>query len=111
MPEKVILLVGGNPLPNYVAALALKEKRGIEKVHLLWTPEVEDVKKNLMLCLKERYGFGSLEETYIPDAGDASGIRSACEEIVRNSHLHYTGGTNVMAAHIHAVWTEYGGKG
>lgn len=36
-PKELILLVGGNPLSNYVATCALREKLGIERVHLFYT--------------------------------------------------------------------------
>lgn len=50
--QELILLVGGNPLPNYVAACVLKNKLGIEWVHLFYTRQVEDVKNNLRRCLE-----------------------------------------------------------
>ena len=111
MPKEVILLVGGNPLPNYVAALALKKTPyGINQAHLLYTPEVKDVKDNLVRCLVKKGGFKCLKATYIGDAGNAKVIREACAGIGSDSHLHYTGGTNTMAAHVHAVWKTKGGQ-
>ena len=105
--NEIILLVGGNPLPNYVAALALRTELETNEVHLLYTGEVEHIKNNLSACLQTT-GFGC-RDTYIADAGDATVIRSACADIGENTHLHYTGGTNAMAAHVHAVWTKKGG--
>ena len=102
MPNEVILLVGGNPLPNYVAAHALRCTHEINQVHLLYTDEVEDVKNNMLNCLNASSFF--CRESYIRDAGDASAIRDACRDICEDSHLHYTGGTNTMAAHVHAEW-------
>ena len=104
MPNEVILLVGGNPLPNYVAAHALRCTHEIDQVHLLYTDEVEDVKNNLLNCLNA--SSFSCRESYIRDAGDASAIRDACRDICEDSHLHYTGGTNTMAAHVHAEWKD-----
>ena len=102
MPNEVILLVGGNPLPNYVAAHALRCTHEIDQVHLLYTDEVEDVKNNLLDRL--RASSFCCRESYICDAGDACAIRDACRDICKDSHLHYTGGTNTMAAHVHAEW-------
>lgn len=103
MPNEVILLVGGNPLPNYVAAHALRCTNEINQVHLLYTDEVEDVKNNLLRCLTPSF---CCKESHIRDAGDASAIRAACSDICNDSHLHYTGGTNTMAVHVHAEWTD-----
>ena len=102
--KEVVLLVGGNPLPNYVAARTLRAQRGIERVHLLYTNEVKEVKHNLLKCLVDRDKFDYREPTLIKDAGDAEAIQDACCEIVPGSHLHYTGGTNSMAVHVHATW-------
>ncbi len=108
MPNEVILLVGGNPLPNYVAARALRCTHGIDKAHLLYTEEVEEEKNNLLKCLSHD-GF-SFSEPSIIDAGDASEISRACENICGDSHLHYTGGTNTMAVHVHKKWMCRGGQ-
>ena len=108
MPE-IILLVGGNPLPNYIAALALKDQyQELNEVLLLYTEEIKHVKDNLKRCLCEA-GF-KCRESFIRDAGDPGAIRNACECINAGSHLHYTGGTNAMAVHVHAAWTKRGGR-
>ena len=106
--EAIILLVGGNSLPNYVAACALGEKCGITRVHLLFTDEVREVKDNLSKCLRER-DF-QCHDNYIADAADAEAIRQACRSINAESSLfHYTGGTNAMAIHAYMQWMEQGG--
>ena len=106
--NEVILLVGGNPLPNYIAACALKNEFGIENAFLLYTQEVEQVKDNLRNCLLAA-GFTACRESFIADAGDPREIQYACQDIDPASHLHYTGGTNAMAVHVHAAWTGMGG--
>ena len=107
--NEIILLVGGNPLPNYVAALALRAELVTARgVHLLYTKEVQDIKDNLCTCLRDA-GF-HCRATYITDAGDAAAIRDACADIQEGTHLHYTGGTNAMAVHVHAAWTKRGGQ-
>lgn len=109
-PKELILLVGGNPLPNYVAACALKDKLRIEQVHLFYTKQVEDVTNNLRECLKKK-GFQLRDsDSFIDDAASAEKIRRACNDIARGSHLHYTGGTNTMAVHVYAEWKRKGGN-
>ena len=116
MPNTVILLVGGNPLPNYVAALTLRAELGITKVHLIYTDEVKEVKDNLLRCLITEK-FTSAGETYIVDAGNADDIfdtynaaHDRCPDIQASTHLHYTGGTNAMAVHVHRAWSAKGGE-
>lgn len=106
--DEIVLLVGGNPLPNYVAACALGEKYGITSVHFLFTDEVKEIKNNLWKCLKER-NF-QCQGTPITDAADATEIRRACSAINAESSLfHYTGGTNAMAIHAYMQWKNQGG--
>jgi hypothetical protein len=106
-PKELILLVGGNPLPNYVAACALREKLDVQQVRLFYTTQVENVKNNLKKCL-EGSGFRCCE-SLIEDAASAERIRHACRDLAPGSHLHYTGGTNTMAVHIHAEWKKKNG--
>lgn len=106
-PRELILLVGGNPLPNYVAACALREKFDVQQVRLFYTTQVENVKNNLKKCLEGR-GF-RCHESFIQDAASAETIRSTCSDIASESHLHYTGGTNTMAVHIYAEWKKKNG--
>lgn len=104
----IVLLVGGNPLPNYVAACALRARCGIASVHLLFTDEVREVKNNLSTCLRKR-GF-QCHDNYIADAANVAEIRRACRSInSESSLLHYTGGTNAMAIHAYIQWNEQGG--
>lgn len=106
-PKELILLVGGNPLPNYVAACALREKFGIQQVRLFYTKETEVVKENLKKCLEGR-SF-RCHESFVQDAASAETIRRTCSDIASESHLHYTGGTNTMAVHIYAEWKKKNG--
>jgi hypothetical protein len=100
-PDDLILLVGSNPLPNYLAARHLGPKR----VHLLFTKETRDVRRRLSECLSD----SSIEildkaEYQLEDAADASKIRKATAHLPKNAGLNYTGGTKTMATHVHAQW-------
>ncbi len=103
--EKLFLLVGSNPLPNFLATLMLKPK----SVHFFYTPETERVKNTLMDTIKHKCGLGAFGETCIEDATHAAKVRTAFGAIPREAHLHYTGGTKIMAAHARMAFREAGG--
>ena len=98
--RELILLVGGNPLPNYVTARALHQRGLIDRVRLLFTREVEPTKNHLRQCLAPI----PLSPDVQVDPADAHEIQSACGSILGlgEAHLDYTGGTNAMAVHVHA---------
>lgn len=106
----LILLVGSNPLPNYLAAMLLRPQR----VHLIFTEETRAVRRRLSDCLR---GSGSgievvdKPEYQLADAIDAQMIRRIVTHLPENAGLNYTGGTKTMATHIHAQWlASRGGK-
>ena len=96
---KVALLVGSNPLPNYLAAIALEAK----EVVLLYTPETGEPRDRLKAALEKR-GL-TVAARCIQDATDARSIRDACRDLVTD-HLHYSGGTKPMAAHARMTVNE-----
>jgi len=102
--EHLFLLVGANPLPNFVSALLLR-KPGCT-FHLLHTGETLSIAENLrdrILAQHAKHPF-ALKEI---DTTDGLAIRSALEQQL--SHipsrgsvgLNYTGGTKVMAVHAY----------
>jgi hypothetical protein len=104
--QKLILLIGSNPMPNFISVLMFKP----QKVWFCYTSQTEKVKKNLESVLKEVYSFES-EEIFMPNAGDPENVRKAFEqiEINENTYLNYTGGTKVMAAQVRMVFEQKGG--
>ncbi len=104
--KQLLLLVGSNPLPNFLAALILKP----ESICLFYSPETERVKNYLLEILKARVGKEGLSEKCIANATDPSVVRQAFKSISRDSHLHYTGGTKIMAAHARMAFRDAGGK-
>jgi hypothetical protein len=108
--KQLFLLIGSNPLPNFLAALILKP----ESISLFYSPETEGVKDYLRKTLKDRFGNVFLSEKCIGDAADASKIRAAFSDefpsFSNDAHLHYTGGTKIMAAHARMAFREIGGK-
>lgn len=90
--EKLALLVGSNPLPNYLAAVMLEPR----EVVLIYSPETTDPRDHLRTALAQRNI--TVNEVCIDDASDARKIRDTCGGI-EVDHLHYSGGTKPMAAH------------
>lgn len=96
-PEKLALLVGSNPLPNYLAATVLQPK----EVVLLHSPETREPRDRLETAFKNK---GTTVSTVcIEDATDVRKIRDACQSL-QVDHLHYSGGTKPMAAHTRAMF-------
>mgnify|MGYP000244704636 CR=1 FL=1 len=101
----LLLLVGSNPLPNFLATLVFNPKT----VRLFHSPETEAVKDILKKIITARCTGVSLSETCIGDATDAAKVRSAFTSIPNDAHLHYTGGTKIMAAHARMAFREANG--
>lgn len=91
---KLALLVGSNPLPNYLAAVILKPR----EVVLLYSRETQEPREHLRAALSKRDSTLVLRDVCIDDATDARRIRDACRALGVD-HLHYSGGTKPMAAH------------
>lgn len=92
--EKLALLVGANPLPNYLAAVILEPR----EVVLIYSPETTEPRDRLRAALKERDDTVEVTAVCIDDATDARKIRDTCGGL-EVDHLHYSGGTKPMAAH------------
>ncbi len=90
--RRLALLIGSNPLPNYVAAAVLEPKETV----LLYSPQTRNVSRRLRTAL-QRMGIGAIEHC-VEDPTDARKVRDACGA-VEFDHLHYSGGTKTMAAH------------
>jgi hypothetical protein len=84
--NKLALLVGSNPLPNYLAAVMLVPR----EVVLVYSPETRDPRDHLRAALERRNI--TVSEVCIDDATDARKIRDACAGLAVD-HLHYSGGT------------------
>jgi hypothetical protein len=104
--KQLLLLVGSNPLPNLLAVRILKP----ESICLFYSPETKLVKDYLLETLKAKVGEENLNEKCIANATDSSAVRQAFKLISKDSHLHYTGGTKIMAAHARMAFRDAGGK-
>jgi hypothetical protein len=106
LDEEQVFLVGSNPLPIVVAALALRPERG---VHLIYTAEVKSRTERIAALLEEK---GVQVRSLVPLNDPRSGprIREALDAGFGTIDwtqvgLHYTGGTKPMVAEVHAHWS------
>jgi len=104
--DNLLLLVGSNPLPNYLAALILKPK----SIQLFYSPETEQIKSYLKNGIKAKLSETNIIEECIADATNAREIKKAFSSIPQGAHLNYTGGTKVMAAHARMAFKDRGGS-
>ncbi|HQH70611.1 MAG TPA: hypothetical protein PK360_00880, partial [bacterium] len=105
---ELLLLVGSNPLPNFLTALILKPKL----VRLFYSEETKKVKDRLKKKLKEKLPDSSLDEKFIEDAANAEKVRKAINKSISippGTYLNYTGGTKIMAAHARMAFGARGG--
>ncbi len=108
--DHLILLVGSNPLPNWVAGKVLVKPNG--KIYLVHSSKTEPIAIKLAEKFNEAYGEECCPEANLRDLGrDASspekvykkieGILNELRTKIKNSTqtvgLHYTGGTKVMS--------------
>ena len=95
MGRTLVLLVGANPLPNYLAARILATERPWESAVLFY---------------RRAFGeLGGVEERFVADSG-AESIRAAWRGLPAPVHLHSTGGTETMAVHLHPRWPFASGE-
>lgn len=104
--DHLFLLIGENPLPNYVAAKTLlNEKASIYLVHSTGTATIAD---RLRLILSKELKEQQIK-IYLLNLGaseaDANQIRNAitgkAQSLTGKIGLHYTGGTKAMSVHAY----------
>ncbi|RJQ83732.1 MAG: hypothetical protein C4519_06280 [Desulfobacteraceae bacterium] len=109
-PNNLILLIGRNPVPNFVAACILQP----QTVYAIFTDDTEDVKDRLKKALASSSvswdrGAPKFEDVPLIKATDVDEVCRAVKSIPGGSALHYTGGMKTMAAHVYHFWREAGG--
>ncbi len=104
--NELILLVGSNPLPNFISALIFRP----QKIWLCYSEQTRQVKEQLERVLKREHHLNT-EDVYIPNAGDPKAVVESLDriEIGGETYLNYTGGTKVMAAQARIVFEKKGG--
>jgi hypothetical protein len=105
--EEQVLLVGSNPLPVAVAALALRPAMG---VHLVHTPDVARRTERIAALLITK-GITVKSQPLLNDPHSAPLIQQALDAADfghidwTRVGLHYTGGTKPMVTQVHAHWS------
>lgn len=109
----LILLVGSNPLPNYLSACALKPRR----IVLVHSKETEPACRRLKSALENALSGVAIEPCFVDEATSAEQVQRAIAPLLQRGQpvwLNYTGGTKVMAVHarmaFHSVYAEDGKK-
>lgn len=104
--KKLALLVGSNPLPNYLAAVVLNPE---EEIVLVYTPETSRVCERLQNEFKNLFGEQFKLSPIVTNATKVEEIEKVVFHHLDNvDHLHYTGGTKAMAAHVLCALREKG---
>ena len=122
----LILLIGTNPLPNFVVAeYYLKKNTNCETLWLIHSEKkrnqhgTEEYAKSLKNLLDTRHKNRNINFNYVPlsDVSCSQKIendieKKLCEKISNtNIHLNYTGGTKAMCIHAYrTLEKKYGRK-
>ncbi len=104
----LILLVGANPLPNFLSACALRPRR----LALVHSQETADAKDRLKTACQRVLGDDVTfvdPDPFVEDATCVTTVRRAVEPLVAardEAWLNYTGGTKVMAVHARIAYGD-----
>ena len=109
--DHLILLVGGNPLPNYVAARILGKQEGT--LHLVHTQKTYQIAQRLAAQLKQRAEnsqlAGEFKITFVQVSEDnPSDIFDKVKKALAGQRdgrvgLNYTGGNRPMSVHAYSA--------
>lgn len=121
--DSIVLLVGTNPLPNFVVLdYFLRHNSKLNKIYLIYSEENRqinqsgtcDYAKNIETLLRKRYPNRQIQFFLIPlsDVSSPSTINYDLNKKMKDkissstqAHLNYTGGTKAMGIHVYR-WLE-----
>lgn len=106
--DHLILLIGGNPLPNAVAGLLLAKKES--QITLIHSSATFPIAQRLAKWFKDReFPQTILKETKESEANSIyTAVESAFKQISHESiGLNYTGGTKTMSVHAHEAVKQF----
>jgi len=98
--DNLLLLVGGNPLPNYVAAKLLLKPGGT--LHLLYTAATGEIASAIAATANvkaKRHEIANPANKSTVAESVAGALECCCQG--QTVGLHYTGGTKSMAVHAY----------
>ncbi|MBW4458643.1 MAG: DUF1887 family protein [Nodosilinea sp. WJT8-NPBG4] len=107
--DHLFLLMGGNPLPNAVAALTLLKPGGTP--HIVHTRQTQTQAQNLMALLQEGFGYQSSPLIDL-DSAQAEAliirdrVRRRASVLMGRVGLNYTGGTKPMSVNAYRAVAE-----
>ena len=84
--ENLILLIGHNPMPNYLVTRLLRPKC----VHCLYTNETKDELIQIKGVLRAQMSDLEFQDYYLHDATNPLEIRKSMKGIPPGAHLNYT---------------------
>ncbi|MBF0502760.1 MAG: hypothetical protein HQM09_21680 [Candidatus Riflebacteria bacterium] len=101
--ENLALLIGSNPLPNFIVAKMLKPKRirgyYSAQTKIVWERLKESIQRDLQLKTTD------FENVELSDPNDTRKIKNEALNL-SYWHLNYTGGTKTMSAFIYHLFRE-----
>lgn len=108
MVDHLFLLVGKNPLPNYVATRLLVKNSQRYRIFFVFSDDTSIPRKALEEVLR-KHGYENFTDVKVEEANPIN-IRNLIEEYAKDLEgivgLNYTGGTKVMAVHAYQVLHE-----
>ncbi|MFN8443266.1 MAG: DUF1887 family CARF protein [Caldilineaceae bacterium] len=104
--EHLFLLIGSNPLPNYVAAMLLRRPNTVfYLIHTSSTFPIAEGLRNQLADLGERHETSLLQVDATDSESISNGIEAQLRKIPPRATigLNYTGGTKAMAVHSYRI--------
>lgn len=101
--DDLILLVGHNPMPNYLTACMLRPRR----VHWLYTTETKLECNRLDEALKREFPDLETKSYHLADATSPFETQRAMKDMPEGAWLNYTGGTKAMTVHAYTYWRKH----
>ena len=114
--ENLVLLVGTNPLPNYVVGkYFLINNPDLKKIWLVYsekqnnfgTKEIAERIKDVLNKDFSNFGFCPLENISVARDIKKNVETNILEKLTNSLHLNYTGGTKAMAVHVYRAIEKY----
>jgi hypothetical protein len=115
----LILLVGSNPLPNYLTTIALNPHR----VYLVYSSETFSIMERLDAGIKDAFkrlrgecDSSLTKQIYVSDPTSSCEVSQTIGDLIKSIgkidsiHLNYTGGTKVMSSQALLKFYEMGGS-